>query len=136
MAAYSFTREDLRTFQTKSTDWTGAYLGALENNSSTTAYFAIEGARYYVSESGFIGYKYKDIFNSASISSLTNGSFVSGSTNCGIIVNPNSTSGFAFTFTGTVSKDQLLISAPNVKSVSDGGDTVNFYGVTFTATGT
>lgn len=137
MADYTFTREDLRTFQTKSTDWSGAYLGSLVNNSSTTAYFAIEGDRYYISESGvFVGHKYKDVFNSASITSLTNGSLVSGSTNCGIIVNPNSTSAFTFTVTGTISKDQLLISAPNVKSISEGGDTIDFYGVEFTATGT
>ena len=135
MADYIFTRENLRTFQTKSSNWSGTYLGSLVNNSSTTAYFAIEGARYYISESGgFVGHKYKDVFNSASITSLTNGSLVSGSTNCGIIVNPNSTSAFAFTITGTIVKEQLLVSAPNVHVIS--GSTNSFYGVEFTATGT
>ena len=135
MADYTFTRENLRTFQTKSSNWSGIYLGSLVNNSSTTAYFAIEGASYYISESGvFVGHKYKDVFNSASITSLTNGSLVSGSTNCGIIVNPNSTSVFAFTITGTIAKEQLLVSAPNVHVIS--GSTNSFYGVEFTAIGT
>ena len=63
----SFTREQLRSFTTNSADFTAiSHTFSLENNSSTTAYFAIEGNRHYVNEPGvFVGHRYKDVFNSA-----------------------------------------------------------------------
>lgn len=112
----TYTREELRNYITHSSDFTAVGFDfTLENNATTTAYFAIEGASYYVSESGvFVGYKYKDVFNSASLSGLTNCTVVSGSSNAGFIIDPSATATFTFTPTSTISKDLVLLSAPNV----------------------
>ena len=125
----SFTREQLRSFTTNSANFTAqAYDFELVNNATTTAYFAIEGGRYYVSESGvFVGHRYKDVFNSASLGSLTNCTVVSGSLNAGFIIDPSATATFTFTPTSTISKDLVLLSAPNAKVIS--GSTETFYGV-------
>ena len=91
----------------------------------------MEGARYYVSESGvFVGHKYKDVFNSASLSSLSNCTVVSGSQNAGFIIDPSATGSFTFTPTSTINKDLVLFSAPNAKVIS--GSTETFYGVNLT----
>jgi len=125
------TREELRSYTTHSSDFSSAVTFTLENNASTTAYFAIEGGRYYVSESGvFVGYKYKDVFNSASLSNLSNCTVVSGSQNAGFIINPNATATFDFTPSSTISKDLVLLSAANSKVIS--GSTTSYYGVDLT----
>ena len=81
-----------------------------------------------MSESGvFVGHKYKDVFDSASLSSLSNCTVVSGSLNAGFIVDPSATATFTFTPTSTISKDLVLFSAPNAKVIS--GSTETFYGV-------
>lgn len=128
------TRKELRSYTTHSNNFTAtAFIFTLENNATTTAYFAMEGARYYVSESGvFVGHKYKDVFNSASLSSLVNCTVVSGSQNAGFIIDPSSTATFNFTPTSTINKDLVLLSAPNAKLIS--GSTETFYGVDLTIT--
>lgn len=127
------TREELRSYTTHSSDFSSAATFTLVNNATTTAYFAIEGGRYYVSESGvFVGHKYKDVFNSASLSSLTNCTVVSGSQNAGFIIDPSATAEFIFTPTSTIDKDLVLFSAPNAKVIS--GSTETFYGVDLTIT--
>ena len=116
--ATSYTRLQLRSFQTSSTDLDAlAYTFTLENNNSTTAYFAMEGVSYW-NGSQFV---YKDVFNSASLSSLVNCTVVSGSTNAGFIIDPNATATFDFTPTATIAKSQMQFSAPNtiVYSVAD-----------------
>ena len=124
----AFTRKQLRNFTTNSADFSSAQTFTLVNNATTTAYFAIEGGRYYVRESGvFVGHKYKDVFDSASLSSLSNCTVVSGSLNAGFIVDPSATATFTFTPTSTISKDLVLFSAPNAKVIS--GSTETFYGV-------
>lgn len=128
----SFTREQLRTFTTNSANFTAtSHTFTLVNNSPTTAYFAIEGNRHYVSEPGvFVGHRCKDVFNSASLGSLTKCTVVSGSLNAGFIIDPSATATFTFTPTSTLSKDLVLFSAPNAKVIS--GSTETFYGVDLT----
>ena len=128
--ATSFTRKQLRNFVTNSANFTAqAYTFTLENNTLADAYFAIEGATYHVSESGvFEGDRYKDVFNSASLSNLSNCSVVSGSVNAGFIVNPNTTATFNFTPTSLLNKDLVLFSAPNTLII-DSQSAEYLYGV-------
>ena len=49
------TREELRSYTTHSSNFTAtAFTFTLENNATTTAYFAIEGARYLMVKLMFI----------------------------------------------------------------------------------
>ena len=73
----NFTRLQLRTYQTDTSNFSGPRNFSLENNLSTTAYFNIEGVNG------------KDIFNSASLSSLVNCSVVTESMHAGFIITPN-----------------------------------------------
>jgi len=110
----TFTRLQLRTYQTDSANFSGARTFELVNNLNTTAYFNIEGERLYVSESGgFVGHRYKDVFNSASLSSLVNCSVVTESIHAGFIINPNSTATFTFTPSSTIAKEDIKFIAAN-----------------------
>ena len=116
----SFTREQLRTFTTNSADFTAvAHTFTLVNNSSTTAGFSMEGDDS------------KDIFNSSSITSLTNCSLVSGSTNAAFLIDKNSTATFTFTPTATLTAKSVLMLAPNalVYSVEDTTASGSYFGV-------
>ena len=110
--ADSYTRLQLRSPQTASSNFTAqAYTFTLENNLSQTAYFALEGKDYYntAASQSLV----KDVFNSSSITSLTNCSVVTGSVNAGFIIDSGSTATFVFTPTSTINKDQVKFSAPN-----------------------
>ena len=116
-----YTRLQLRSFQTSSEDWSGTIGCTLINNNSSTAYFAMEGERYWDGNR----FNYKDIFNSASLSNLVNCSVVSGSTNAGFIVNPMATASFDLTSTSTIGKNLLKFSAPNAVVYSLGDTTAS-----------
>ena len=120
------TREELRSYTTHSSDFSSAATFTLVNNATTTAYFVMEGARYFNGETHI----YKDVFNSASLSSLSNCTVVSGVSNAGFIIDSNATATFNFTPSSTISKDLILFSAPNVKAIS--GSIETFYGVDLT----
>ena len=116
--ATTYTRLQLRDFQTSSVDLTAkSHTFTLVNNNNSTAYFAMEGVRYWDG----VGFVYKTLFPSASLSALTNCTVVSGSTNAGFIINPNATATFNFTPTATIAKAQMQFSAPNaiMYSVAD-----------------
>ena len=116
----SFTRQQLRTFTTNSADFTAQeYTFTLVNNISTTAGFSMEGGKY--------GNKYKELFASSSITNLTNCTLVSGSQNVAFLINGDSTATFKFTPTATISKELVLMLAPNVHNVS--ASVNQFYGV-------
>lgn len=120
--ASSYTRLQLRDFQTSTADLTAqAYTFTLVNNNSSTAYFAMEGVRYW-NGTEFV---YKTLFPSASLSSLTNCTVVSGSTNAGFIIDPNATATFVFTPTATIAKEQMQFSAPNARVFSLGDVTAS-----------
>jgi len=115
----TYTREQLRTFNTNSADFgTTAYTFTLNSNVSTTAGFAIEGVS-------------KDIFNSASISNTVGCTFVSSSTNAAFLIDPNTTARFDFTPTSVLSKDLVKFSAPNVLSynINDRTSSGSYFGV-------
>lgn len=97
----TFTRLQLRTYQTDSADFSGARNFSLENNFKTTAYFNIEGVNG------------KDIFNSASLSSLVNCSVVTESMHAGFIIDPDSTATFTFTPSSTIAKEDIRFIAAN-----------------------
>lgn len=120
--ASSYTRLQLRDFQTSTADLAAqAYTFTLVNNNSSTAYFAMEGVRYW-NGTEFV---YKTLFPSASLSALTNCTVVSGSTNAGFIINPNATATFVFTPTATIAKEQMQFSAPNAQVFSLGDATAS-----------
>ena len=120
--ASSYTRLQLRDFQTSTDDLTAqAYTFTLVNNNSSTAYFAMEGVRYWDGTE----FVYKTLFPSASLSSLTNCTVVSGSTNAGFIIDPNATATFVFTPTATIAKEQMQFSAPNAQIFSLGDATAS-----------
>jgi len=127
--ATSYTRSQLRKFQTSSADLTAqAYTFTLVNNNNSTAYFAMEGARIWDGNK----FVYKTLFPSASLSALTNCTVVSGSTNAAFIINPTSTATFAFTPTATIAKEQMQFSAPNAEfnfPGLSGNNTASLFGV-------
>ena len=116
----TFTRLQLRSYVTDSADFSGDRDIELVNNLPTTAYFNIEGVNG------------KDIFNSASISSLTSGSVITESTHAAFIINANSTANFSFEPTSTISKDDIrfIASNPLVISTDDPTSSGSAFGVT------
>lgn len=124
-----YTRLQLRSFQTSSEDWSAETPCTLINNNSSTAYFAMEGERYWDGAK----FSYKDIFNSASLSTLVNCSVVTGSTNAGFIINPMATASFNLTPSSTIPKALVKFSAPNaiVYSLGDTTASGSLLGVTF-----
>jgi hypothetical protein len=116
----SFTREQLRTFTTNSADFTAVdHTFTLESNISTTAGFSMEG------KDG------KQIMESSSITSLTNCSLVSGSSNIAFLIDSGSTATFTFTPTATIESGSLLMLAPNalVYNVKDATASGSYFGV-------
>ena len=118
----TYTRLQLRSFQTSSFDFLAqANTFTLVNNNSSTAYFAMEGVRYWDGTR----HVYKILFPSASLSGLVNCTVVSGSTNAGFIINPNATATFVFTPIATIAKEQMQFSAPNAQVFSLGDATAS-----------
>jgi len=115
----TFTRSELRTYQTDSANFSGARTFSLVNNLPTTAYFNIEGVNG------------KDIFNSASLSSLVNCSVVTESVHAGFIINPNSTATFTFTPSSTIVKEDVRFIAANtlVYNINDTTASGSAFGV-------
>jgi hypothetical protein len=70
-------------------------------------------------------YVYKDVFNSASLSSLVNCTVVSGSTNAGFIINPTATATFIFTPSSTIAKEEARFNAANSLVYSLGDPTAS-----------
>ncbi len=127
----TYTRLDLRTWQTDSADYTvDSRNFRLINNVSSTAYFTIEGVRYW-DGSNFI---YKDIFNSSSITDLTYCSVVTGSTNASFVIEPNSTASFNWDVNNgqpTIPKSEVRFNAANslLYSVADTTASGSAFGV-------
>ena len=115
----NFTRLQLRTYQTDTFDFSGARNFSLENNLRTTAYFNIEGVNG------------KDIFNTASLSSLVNCSVVTESIHAGFIVDSNSTATFTFTPSATIAKEDVRFIASNtlVYNINDTTASGSAFGV-------
>ena len=109
----TFTRKELRTPVTDSDNFSGDRDFSLVNNSTTTAYFNIEG----------IGGK--DIFNTASLSSLVNCSVITESMHAAFIINPNSTATFTFEPSATINKEDIRFIASNTLVFSNADPTAS-----------
>ena len=97
----TFTRRQLRNYVNDSVNFSGDRDFSLVNNATTTVYFNIEGVNG------------KDIFNTASLSSLVNCSVITESMHAAFIINPNSTATFSFEPSATISKGDIRFIASN-----------------------
>lgn len=96
----------------------------LVNNLPSVVYFNIEGTSYV---SGSLPF-YRQIFNSASVTSLVNCTMVTESMHAGFIVNPSSTATFTFApTTAPIPPSHLKFIASNLTVLS--GSTTTVYGV-------
>lgn len=96
-----FTRRQLRNYVNDTSNFSGDRDFSLVNNLSTTAYFNIEGVNG------------KDIFNTASLSSLANCSVITESMHAAFIINPNSTATFSFEPSVPINKEDIRFIASN-----------------------
>ena len=122
----SYTRQQLRGGGVNSTevfDSNDVVQFSLNNNSKSTAYFVIEGGRY-MKDGQLV---YKDIFNSSSLSNLSNCTVVSSSVHAAFIVEPNVTATFNFNPTHDILGNEIKFKAPNTQVTNPNG--TNFYGV-------
>jgi hypothetical protein len=104
---------------------------SLVNNLPNVAYFNIEGTTYSDPSSPYGGISYRQIFNSASITSLVNCTMVTESMHAGFIVNPSSTATFDFQAVGAIIRSghmRFIAANPTVLS----GSTATVYGIEFT----
>jgi hypothetical protein len=120
----TYTRTDLRNGVTASANiTTGATTFILVNNLPNVTYFVIEGTNYVVDSLPY----YRQIFSSASISSLVNCTVITESMHAGFIVNPSSTASFSFTPSVTIPASHIRFVATNPTILS--GSTATTYGI-------
>lgn len=115
----TFTRLELRNYVTDTNDFSGDRNFQLENNASSTAYFNIEGVNS------------KDIFNTASLTSLVNCSVISESVHAAFIMDPNATASFTFEPSSTIAKEDIRFVASNtlVYNINDSTASGSTFGV-------
>lgn len=124
----TYTRTQLRDGVTASANLTtGAKTFTLVNDASTTSYFVIEGTAFSEPSSPYGGIAYRQIFNSASVTSLVNCSMVTESMHAAFIVNPSSTATFSFTPSVTIPAAHIKFIAANPTILS--GSTSTVYGI-------
>ena len=120
----TYTRTDLRNGVTASANiTTGATTFILVNNLPNVTYFVIEGTNYVVDSLPY----YRQIFSSASISSLVNCTVITESMHAGFIVDPSSTATFSFTPSVTIPASHIRFVATNPTILS--GSTTTTYGI-------
>ena len=124
----TYTRTDLRNGVTASANISvGATTFPLINDIPNVTYFNIEGTTFFFFFSPYGGIAYRQIFNSASISSLTNCTVITESVHAGFIVNPSSTASFSFTPSVTIPASHIKFIATNPTVLS--GSVTTVYGV-------
>jgi hypothetical protein len=124
----TYTRTQLRDGVTASANLTtGAKTFTLVNNVSTTSYFIIEGTTFSEPSSPYGGIAYRQIFNSASVTSLVNCTMITESVHAAFIVNPSSTATFSFTPSVTIPAAHIKFIAANPTILS--GSTSTVYGI-------
>ena len=125
----TYTRTELRDGVVTTADiTTGAKTFTLVNDLPNVTYFNIEGTTFSNPSSPYGGIAYRQIFNSASVSSLVNCSMVTESMHAGFIVNPSSTATFSFTPSVAIPTGHIRFIAANPTVLSGSATTV--YGVT------
>jgi len=124
----TYTRTQLRDGVTASANLTtGAKTFTLVNDVSTTSYFVIEGTTFSEPSSPYGGIAYRQIFNSASVTSLVNCTMITESVHAAFIVNPSSTATFSFTPSVTIPASHIKFIAANPTVLS--GSTSTVYGI-------
>jgi hypothetical protein len=124
----TYTRTELRDgVVTTAGITTGAKTFTLINDIPYVTYFVIEGTTFSDPSSPYGGIAYRQIFNSASISSLTNCTVITESVHAGFIVNPSSTATFSFTPSVTIPASHIKFIATNPTVLS--GSVTTVYGV-------
>jgi len=124
----TYTRTELRDgVVTSAAITTGAKTFTLVNDLPNVTYFNIEGTTYSDPSSPYGGVSYRQIFNSASVTSLTNCSVITESMHAGFIVNPSSTATFSFTPSVTIPAAHIRFIAGNPTVLS--GSSTLVYGV-------
>lgn len=126
----AYTRTELRdgVIPTVGTYFPGVETSfVLVNNLPSVVYFNIEGTSYV---SGSLPF-YRQIFNSASVTSLVNCTMVTESIHAGFIINPSSTATFTFAPTAPIPPSHLKFIASNLTVLS--GSTTTVYGVEMTS---
>ena len=124
----TYTRTDLRNGVTASANLSvGATTFTLVNDIPNVTYFNIEGTVFSDPSSPYGGVAYRQIFNSASISSLTNCTVITESVHAGFIVNPSSIASFSFTPSITIPASHIKFIATNPTVLS--GSVTTVYGV-------
>lgn len=124
----TYTRTELRDGVTASANISvGATTFTLINDIPNVTYFNIEGTTFSDPSSPYGGIAYRQIFNSASVSSLTNCTVITESMHAGFIVNPSSTASFSFTPSVTIPTSHIKFIATNPTVLS--GSVTTVYGV-------
>ena len=124
----TYTRTQLRDGVTASANLTtGAKTFTLVNDVSTTSYFVIEGTTFSEPSSPYGGIAYRQIFNSASVTSLVNCTMITESVHAAFIVNPSSTATFSFTPSVIIPASHIKFIAANPTVLS--GSTSTVYGI-------
>jgi hypothetical protein len=130
----TYTRTQLRDGVLASVgDFSNFFPGAqwtftLVNNIPNVTYFNIEGVAFSDPSSPYGGIAYRQIFNSASVSSLVNCTMVTESMHASFIINPSSTATFTFEAVGVpvpISHVRYVATNPTVLS----GSVTTVYGV-------
>jgi len=122
----TYTRQQLRDGVTASANLTTATTFTLVNNIPNVTYFVIEGTSYTLDSIPY----YRQIFSSASVTSLVNCSMVTESMHAGFIVNSSSTATFSFTPSVTIPASHIRFVATNPTILS--GSTSTIYGIELT----
>ena len=124
----TYTRTQLRDGVTASADiTTGLKTFRLVNDIPNVTYFNIEGTIFSDPNSPYGGIAYRQIFNSASVSSLVSCSIVTESMHAGFIINPLSTATFDFTPSVVIPASHIKFITTNPTVLS--GSTTTVYGV-------
>lgn len=124
----TYTRTQLRDGVVASADITaGAKTFTLVNDLPYTSYFNIEGTIYSDPSSPYGGVAYRQIFNSASVTSLVNCTVITESMHAGFIISPSSTATFSFTPSVTIPAAHIQFIAANPMVLS--GSSATVYGV-------
>ena len=127
----SYTKQQLKDRVTASANITGASTFTLFNDSLYSTYFTIEGTKYHYSSSTYEGPTYRQIFNSASITSLISCSVVVEPTHAAFVVEPSSTASFIFTPTTTIPSTHIDFIATNtlIYNIEDPTSSGSYFGI-------
>ena len=115
----TYTKQQLKSGTTASADIPASAQSFELKNDAGSIYFSIESLNNTF------------VFNTASVTGLTNCSLVSGSKNGAFIVNSKSTGSFTFTPTSVIPQEDIRFRATNIEvySINDSTSSGSFFGI-------